>query len=128
MVRISQVESRLLGITVIPDIPFFNRLASSQELMISADCWRDVHPLLATIPIDRDFVMPYGLIYSKELSRELLQFIMAIANIPDQQGRPAAQKLPVCLRLFTFARPPAGPFRRTFSAFPGCRCSSGHSY
>ena len=63
------------------DIPFFNRLVSSQELMISADCWKDVHPLLATIPIDWDFTMPYGLIYSKEPSRELLQFIMAIGNI-----------------------------------------------
>ena len=63
------------------DLPFFNRLVSSQELMISADCWKDVHPLLATIPIDWDFTMPYGLIYSKEPSRELLQFIMAIGNI-----------------------------------------------
>ena len=63
------------------DIPFFNRLVTTQDLILSADCWKDVHPLLATIPVDWDFTMPYGLIYAKEPSKELLQFIMAIGNI-----------------------------------------------
>ena len=63
------------------DLPFFNRLVTTQDLIVSADCWKDVHPLLATIPIDWDFTMPYGLIYAKEPSKELLQFIMAIGNI-----------------------------------------------
>lgn len=53
----------------------------SCRFRISADCWKDVHPLLATIPVDWDFTMPYGLIYAKEPSKELLQFIMAIGNI-----------------------------------------------
>ncbi len=63
------------------DIPFFNRLVSSQDLIISADCWKDVHPLLATLPVNWEFTIPYGLIYAKEPSKELLQFIMAIGNI-----------------------------------------------
>ena len=63
------------------DIPFFKRLFTTQDLILSSDCWKDVHPLLATIPVEWDFTMPYGLIYAKEPSKELLQFIMAIGNI-----------------------------------------------
>ena len=63
------------------DLPFFNQLVSSQEVIVSADCWKDVHPLLATIPVNWDFTMPYGLIYAKEPSQALLQFLQAIETI-----------------------------------------------
>lgn len=63
------------------DLPLFNRIVSSNDLLLSADCWKDVHPLLATIPVDWDFTMPYGLIYAKEPSKEIVQFIMALGNV-----------------------------------------------
>ncbi len=63
------------------DLPLFNQIVSSNELILSADCWKDVHPLLATVPVDWDFRMPYGLIYAKSPSKELLQFFMALGNI-----------------------------------------------
>lgn len=63
------------------DLPLFNRIVSSNDFVMSADCWRDVHPLLATLPVDWEFTMPYGLIYARNPSREMLQFIMAIGNV-----------------------------------------------
>lgn len=62
------------------DIPMFNQLVSSGELLLSAECWKTVHPLLATIPVDWHYTMPYGLIYTKEPSKELLQFLMALGS------------------------------------------------
>lgn len=67
--------------TPIFDLTLFNQIAVSQEFLVSADCWKDVHPMLKTIPIDWSFTMPYGFIYTKEPPKEMLQFIMAIGNI-----------------------------------------------
>lgn len=63
------------------DVPFFNHLVTSQKLLLSAECWSNVHPLLATIPVEWEHTMPYGLIYAKDPSKEVLQFIMAIGNM-----------------------------------------------
>lgn len=65
------------------DLAFFNHLISSSDLLVSADCWSGVHPLLATIPVDWEYVLPYGLIYSKTPSKEILQFIMALGNVSN---------------------------------------------
>lgn len=59
----------------------FNQIISSNSLILSAECWSRVHPLLATVPVDWDYKIPYGLIYSKEPSKEVLQFIMALGQI-----------------------------------------------
>lgn len=53
----------------------------SCDFIMSADCWKDVHPFLKTLPVDWDFTIPYSLIYAKEPAKELLQFIMAIGNV-----------------------------------------------
>lgn len=67
------------------DTNTFNQLASSQELLLSAQCWSGVHPLLATIPLDCPYAIPYGLIYAKDPPKEVMQFIMAVGQIGDSQ-------------------------------------------
>ena len=62
------------------DLTTFNQLVASTDLLVSAECWNNVHPLLATIPVEWDYILPYGLIYSKTPSKEVLQFIMALGN------------------------------------------------
>lgn len=66
------------------DTNTFNQLVSSSELLLSAQCWSGVHPLLATIPLECDYTLPYGLIYAKEPAQEVLQFIMAVGQ-PDAE-------------------------------------------
>lgn len=66
------------------DINTFNQLTTSQELILSAECWNSVHPLVATIPVDWDYKMPYGLIYAKDPPREVLQFIMAVGQMRSE--------------------------------------------
>lgn len=67
------------------DTNTFNQLASSQELLLSAQCWSGVHPLLATIPLDCPYTIPYGLIYAKDPPKEVMQFIMAVGQIGESQ-------------------------------------------
>lgn len=62
------------------DVNLFNQLTTRNELMLSAECWSNVHPLLATIPVDWNYTVPYGLIYAKEPPKEVLEFIMAIGS------------------------------------------------
>ena len=62
------------------DVNLFNQLAIGNELLLSAECWSHVHPLLATIPVDWNYTVPYGLIYAKEPPKEVLEFIMAIGS------------------------------------------------
>lgn len=73
-------QIHLKGVDYI-DIHLFNQLVTSQELLLSAECWDSVHPLLTTIPVDWSFTMPYGLIYSKNPSPELLQFLLAVGQV-----------------------------------------------
>lgn len=63
------------------DVNLFNRIVSSGELLLSAECWANVHPLLATIPVEWAYTFPYGLIYAKNPPKEVLEFIMAIGAV-----------------------------------------------
>ncbi len=58
----------------------FNRLVASRDLALSAQCWSGVHPLLATIPVDWEHSLPYGLIYAKEPTKEVMRFILAVGQ------------------------------------------------
>ncbi len=61
----------------------FNQLVASQDVAISALCWSEVHPLLATIPVEWEHTLPYGLIYAKDPPKEVLQFIMAVGQLNE---------------------------------------------
>lgn len=67
------------------DTSTFNQLASSQELLLSAECWSGVHPLLATIPVEWKHTLPYGLIYAKDPPKEVMQFIMAVGQVGETE-------------------------------------------
>lgn len=59
----------------------FNEVVAGNTVLLSAECWADVHPLLVQIPVDWAYTIPYGLIYAKEPTKEVLQFIMAIGQV-----------------------------------------------
>ena len=61
----------------------FNQLVASQDVAISAPCWSGVHPLLATLLVEWEHTLPYGLIYAKDPPKEVLQFIMAVGQLNE---------------------------------------------
>lgn len=54
-----------------------------RDLPVCVACSKN-HPLVATIPVDWDYTMPYGLIYAKDPPQEVLQFIMAVGQMGSE--------------------------------------------
>lgn len=46
------------------DLAVFNRCAETGNVLLTLECWQDVHPGLVTIPVNWDYRIPYGLLYS----------------------------------------------------------------
>lgn len=57
------------------DLSVFNRCAETGNILLTIECWQDVHPGLVTIPVDWDYEIPYGLLYSKDAPEDVLQFV-----------------------------------------------------
>ena len=60
------------------DISVYNKCVSEGKLLLNTECWKDIHPALVTLPVDRDYTIPYGLLYAKEPSTEAQLFIDAV--------------------------------------------------
>lgn len=73
-------QIQLIGVDYL-DTATFNQLVSSGQLLVSASCWSGVHPLLATVPLECGYTMPYGLICAKDPSKEVMQFVAAVGQL-----------------------------------------------
>ena len=62
------------------DMEVFNRCARTGHVMVTLECWRDVHPGLVTIPVDWDHAIPYGLLYAKEPPEDVRRFVSLIQD------------------------------------------------
>lgn len=59
------------------DMTVFNRCAETDNVLISLDCWHDIHPELAAIPLEFDFSIPLVIMYSKNAPDDIKEFISA---------------------------------------------------
>ncbi|HIX68601.1 MAG TPA: LysR family transcriptional regulator [Candidatus Anaerostipes excrementavium] len=60
------------------DIDTFNMCEQTGMFLLTLDAWSDVHPFLTTLPVEWDYQMPYGILYSKNPSKEVEKFIAII--------------------------------------------------
>lgn len=56
------------------DLSVFNRCAETGSLLLTVECWRDVHPGLVTIPVEWEYSIPYGLLFAKDAPADVLRF------------------------------------------------------
>lgn len=63
------------------DLSVFNRCAETGNVLLTIECWQDVHPGLISIPVDWDYSIPYGLLYSHNAPDDVLQFVKTVENI-----------------------------------------------
>ncbi len=86
----SDIEKNYPEITI-KDIPrsynteIFNECVKQKYLMGIPGNWSDVHPSLTTRPVDWNCSIDYGIIYEKEPSPLMQQFISAIKKTLPQQ-------------------------------------------
>lgn len=68
------------------DMAVFNRCAETQNVLLTIECWQDVHPGLISIPVNWDYSIPYGLLYSKDAPEDVLKFVDAIEKMELTQS------------------------------------------
>lgn len=62
----------------------FNRAVKENIPIIAIDGWDNIHPLLKIIPVEATFEVPYGIMYSKEPSKQVKKFIDIVKAIIDK--------------------------------------------
>lgn len=62
------------------DMEVFNHCVQTHNVMITLECWKDVHPSLVTIPVEWDYPIPYGLLYCKTPTDDIVKFLKVIEN------------------------------------------------
>lgn len=65
------------------DLSVFNRCAETGNVLLTIECWQDVHPGLISIPVNWDYSIPYGLLYSMDAPEDVLRFVQAAKNITE---------------------------------------------
>ena len=60
------------------DLSVFNRCAETGRVLLTIECWRDVHPGLVSIPVNWQYSIPYGLLYSRNAPKDVRQFVNAV--------------------------------------------------
>ena len=68
------------------DLSVFNRCAETGNVLLTTECWKDVHPGLVSIPVNWDYSIPYGLLYSLNAPEDVIKFVETVKstlNIQD---------------------------------------------
>lgn len=63
------------------DLSVFNHCVETGNVLLTIECWQEVHPGLVTIPVNWDYSIPYGLLYSINAPKDVLEFVKAAENI-----------------------------------------------
>ena len=62
------------------NIEVFNRCENSSNVLLAIKNWENIHPLIKIIPVNWDYSIPFGLLYSKEPSDKVRELLKAVAN------------------------------------------------
>ena len=65
------------------DIGLFNQVSRTDCLIVSLDIWANVHPSFVFLPVDWNFVTPYGLLYAKKTSADIKKFVKMVVGQND---------------------------------------------
>lgn len=56
----------------------FNRCAETGNVLLTIECWKDVHPGLVSIPVNWDYSIPYGLLYGLNADPDVVKFVETV--------------------------------------------------
>lgn len=63
------------------DVEIFNQCEHSNNILMAVPNWQNVHPLLKIIPVEWDYIIPFGLLHSLEPSLAVQSCIDAIVKV-----------------------------------------------
>ena len=67
------------------DMSVFNRCAETGKVLLTIECWRDVHPGLVSIPVNWQYSISYELLYSREAPEDVRRFVDAVEKLSAEQ-------------------------------------------
>ena len=63
------------------DLSVFNRCAETGNVLLTIECWKDVHPGLVSIPVNWEYSIPYGLLYSLNADGDVLRLVQKVKEL-----------------------------------------------
>ena len=63
------------------DLSVFNRCAETRNVLLTLECWKEVHPGLVSIPVDWEYSIPYGLLYSFDAPDDVCRFAETVRTL-----------------------------------------------
>lgn len=66
------------------DLSVFNRCAETGKVLLTIECWQEVHPGLVSIPVNWDYSIPYGLLYSFDAPEDVLRFVERVKALRNE--------------------------------------------
>ncbi len=63
------------------DISVFNRCAETENVLLTLECWKDVHPALVTLPVQWSYSIPYGLLYALHPREDVKRFVETVKDL-----------------------------------------------
>lgn len=63
------------------DMSVFNRCAETGNVLLTLECWTEVHPALVSIPVDWDYTISYGLLYSLNPTADVKRFVDTVSRL-----------------------------------------------
>ncbi|MGN8895658.1 LysR family transcriptional regulator [Flavonifractor sp. HCP28S3_F3] len=79
--RAKHPQIRLEDTPYFYDMSVFNRCAETGNLLLTLECWQDVHPGLVSIPVNWDYAIPYGLLYALDPPSDVERFVQAVKRV-----------------------------------------------
>lgn len=67
------------------DLSVFNRCAETGNVLLSIESWQEVHPGLVSIPVNWDYSIPYGLLYSLNAPDDVKRFVDEAAKLAGKE-------------------------------------------
>ena len=77
-IEASHPEIHMIDLPNFYDMEVFNACEQQGCLMGVPDTWTDVHPSVATIPMEWEYEMPFGIVYAQKPSKAFSKFISLI--------------------------------------------------
>ena len=59
----------------------FSKAADSNDVLLAVKSWESIHPLMKIIPVDWDYAIPFGLLYSQEPSAKVRRLVDTIQRV-----------------------------------------------
>ncbi|WP_367566235.1 LysR family transcriptional regulator [Lacrimispora sp.] len=63
------------------DVNVFNQCEHSNDVLMAIESWENVHPLLKILPVEWDYQVPFGLLYSPSPSDAVRSIIYAVTKV-----------------------------------------------